>query len=226
LAVGDLLGSSLMNLLILALLDLSHHSRGRMLSKQAAAHALSGSLSAALMCVVALGLLTGRLLERYSMLGVSAATYALGVSYLFGLRLVFLDQRIARQKAAELGLHESHPVPSMTFRGAIAGFVASAGAILLAGPFLAQASKPDGRSDTASRQLGVMAFVFTVTMPWMNVLDSIRKSWSFRPGAVFSSVPRLPQGYRADACMRRQSRPLQLEFGNGYCVRRISAVDS
>ena len=28
LAVGDLLGSSLMNLLILALLDLSHHSRG------------------------------------------------------------------------------------------------------------------------------------------------------------------------------------------------------
>jgi len=40
LAVGDLLGSSLMNLLILAMLDLSHHSRGRMLSKQGAAHAL------------------------------------------------------------------------------------------------------------------------------------------------------------------------------------------
>ena len=40
LAVGDLLGSSLMNLLILAVVDLSYYSRGRMLSKQAAAHAL------------------------------------------------------------------------------------------------------------------------------------------------------------------------------------------
>ena len=71
LAVGDLLGSSLMNLLILALLDLSYHSRGRMLSKQAAAHALSGSVSAVLTCLIALGLLTGKLQGAHAVLGVT-----------------------------------------------------------------------------------------------------------------------------------------------------------
>ena len=43
-AVGNLIGSSLFNLLILGILDLSHHSRGRMLSRASAAHALSATL--------------------------------------------------------------------------------------------------------------------------------------------------------------------------------------
>src|SRR5512133_2743897 len=45
LAAGDLLGSCLCNLLILAVLDLSHFSRGRMLSSLASAHALSGMMT-------------------------------------------------------------------------------------------------------------------------------------------------------------------------------------
>jgi cation:H+ antiporter len=74
LAVGDLLGSSLMNLLILALLDLTYHSRGKMLSRQAAAHALSGTLAAALTALVGVGLLTGKALAPYSLLGIGPAT--------------------------------------------------------------------------------------------------------------------------------------------------------
>ena len=57
LAVGDLVGSSLMNLLILAVMDLSHRSRGRMLSRAAAAHALSGTLTIALTALVGVGIL-------------------------------------------------------------------------------------------------------------------------------------------------------------------------
>jgi len=140
LAVGDLLGSSLMNLLILALLDLSHHSRGRMLSKQAAAHALSGSVSAALACLIALGLLTGTWLGTYSVLGISPAIYAVVVSYLLGVRLVYLDQRIAHRTAAEEGAIPHEPVAGMSLGKALAGFAACAGAILLAGPFLAHAA--------------------------------------------------------------------------------------
>jgi cation:H+ antiporter len=140
LAVGDLVGSSLMNLLILALLDLTRHSRGRMLSKQGAAHALSGSVSAALVCLVALGLLTAKALGNYEVLWFQPAVLAVAVAYLFGVRLVYLDQKISQRSALEQGalLHES--LAKMTLRKALAGFAVCAVAILLAGPFLAAAA--------------------------------------------------------------------------------------
>ena len=54
LAVGDLMGSSLFNLLILAVLDLSHRSRRRMFSHAAAAHALSATMTSTLYVLAAI----------------------------------------------------------------------------------------------------------------------------------------------------------------------------
>jgi cation:H+ antiporter len=48
LAVGDLMGSSLFNLLILAVLDLTRYTHGRMLSETSARHALAATVSIAL----------------------------------------------------------------------------------------------------------------------------------------------------------------------------------
>ena len=140
LAVGDLLGSSLMNLLILAVLDLSHHSRGKMLSKQAAAHALSGSLSAALTVLVGLGLLTGKALAEYSILNVSPAIILVAVAYAFGVRLVYLDQRIAAHGNHEHAPQEIPVPPGMTLGKALIGFAMCAAVIFIAGPFLASAA--------------------------------------------------------------------------------------
>lgn len=140
LAVGDLLGSSLMNLLILAVLDLTHHSRGKMLSKQAAAHALSGSLSAALTALVGLGLLTGKALAEYAIFNVSPAIILVAIAYAFGVRLVYLDQRIAAHGDHEHPPQEI-PVPAgMTLGKALAGFAICAVVIFVAGPFLAEAA--------------------------------------------------------------------------------------
>jgi cation:H+ antiporter len=139
LAVGDLLGSSLMNILILAILDLTHHSRGRMLSRQAAAHALSASVSAAMACLVALGLLIGKWVGAVSLLGISPVIYAVVLAYVFGVRLVYLDQRIAHRTAAEQGA-QPEACPARSLGWAVAGFAACAGAILVAGPFLAHAA--------------------------------------------------------------------------------------
>ena len=50
LAVGDLLGAALMNMLVLAGLDMLQPSRGRMLSR-AAAHALSGTMAMTLLAI-------------------------------------------------------------------------------------------------------------------------------------------------------------------------------
>ena len=48
--LGDLLGAALMNMLVLAGLDMLQPSRGRMLSR-AAAHALSGTMAMTLLAI-------------------------------------------------------------------------------------------------------------------------------------------------------------------------------
>jgi len=139
-AVGDLLGSSLMNLLILAVLDLSQHSRGRMLSRQAAAHALAGSVSIGLTALAALGLLTGKAFAPYAVFGISPVIFVLVAAYMLGVRLIYLDQRIAHRAAIELG-HSPVSVPAdMTLGRALLGFAVCACAIFVAGPYLAESA--------------------------------------------------------------------------------------
>jgi cation:H+ antiporter len=164
LAVGDLLGSSLMNLLILALLDLTHHSRGKMLSRQAAAHALSGTLAAALTALVGLGLLTGKVLAPYSLLGIGPATLLLIAAYFLGVRLIYLDQRMAARTAADSP--HAAPPPEMTLTRAIAGFAVCAAVILVAGPFLAHAADELAKqSGLGGTFVGTTLVAFSTSLP-------------------------------------------------------------
>ncbi len=101
LAIGDLLGSSLMNLLILAVLDLTQHSRGKMLSRAASGHALGGAVVISLTAIVALALLVDRPLGGRTMLGIGAGTWLVLVTYVLSVRMIFLDQRIAAQTLAD-----------------------------------------------------------------------------------------------------------------------------
>jgi cation:H+ antiporter len=137
LAIGDLVGSSLMNLLILAAMDLTHHGRGKILSRAAAAHALSGTLGIALTAIVGVGILVAPRFPEATLFGVHAAAWALVVGYVFGVRLVFLDQRIAARQAAETGATAEQKPHGPLWRY-IAGFVAAAAVIFVAGPYLAE----------------------------------------------------------------------------------------
>ena len=143
LAVGDLLGSSLMNLLILGVLDLLHYSRGRMLSHTSAAHALSGTMSISLTALAALAIFSGRRLGGASVAGVGVGAWAVLVVFLLGLRLVFFDQKVAAVAAAVDGPSPASSAissPPQALRGAVIGYVLSAAAILVAGPLLAFAA--------------------------------------------------------------------------------------
>jgi cation:H+ antiporter len=95
LAVGDLLGSSLMNLSILAVLDLTHRSRGKMLSRAAAGHALSGTMSIAMTALVGLAILAAPQIPAWSVLGASVPAWMILGAYCLGVRMVFLDQRLS-----------------------------------------------------------------------------------------------------------------------------------
>ena len=139
-AMGDLLGSSLMNLLILAALDLTHHSGGKMLSRTAAAHALSGLFSIALTGLVGLGLLTARKAENWAFLGIHAWVWVIAIGYALGVRMVFLDQRIATRAAEESITPPEEARPPMPLWKAGLGFLIAALVIVLTGPYLAHAA--------------------------------------------------------------------------------------
>jgi len=139
LAFGDLMGSSLFNLMILAILDLSTQSKGRMLSRQAARHALSGNLSVAIVAVVTLGLLAQPVLASGQWAGISYGLWCVLAAYVFGVRLVFMDQKASRIEAISEGAELSHSRKghwSLPF----IGFAIAAAVIVFVGPFLAEAA--------------------------------------------------------------------------------------
>jgi cation:H+ antiporter len=138
-AVGDLIGSSLMNLLILAVMDLSHRSRGKMLSRAAAAHALSGTLGIALTALVGVGILVAPHAPQLSFWNVHITVWAIAIGYCLGVRVVFLDQRIAAREVKESGAaEEAHPRGKLSKY--VAGFAAAAAVIVFVGPRLAEAA--------------------------------------------------------------------------------------
>lgn len=139
LALGDLMGSSLFNLLILAVLDLSVHSRGRMLSRQAARHALSGNVSAALAAVVAISLLTQPILGGGEVLGTSYGLWLVAFGYLCGVRLIYCDQHASRIEAGAEGAISEESALASWHRPAL-GFLAAATVIVISGPYMAEAA--------------------------------------------------------------------------------------
>jgi cation:H+ antiporter len=89
LTVGGMLGSSLANLLILALLDLVSRRPGRVLSGAASSHALSGVVGGLLTGLILLGLLLD---SAWSVLRLGPASWAVIFAYGWGTRLVYLNQ--------------------------------------------------------------------------------------------------------------------------------------
>jgi len=134
-AVGDLMGSSLFNLLILAVIDMLHQSRGRLLSRASAAHALSATVSMLLTALAAAGILLGQHHEQ-TIFGVDLTSFAILIAYVLGVRLVLYDQKAAAGTQDVL----MPAGPKTTLARASAGFVGAAAAILVAGPFMAEAA--------------------------------------------------------------------------------------
>ncbi len=93
LAAGGVLGSSLVNLLILALVDLISRRPGKILTRSAAAHALSATVGALLTGLILLGILLN---SEHTWLCVGPCSWAVIVSYGLCARLIYLDERASR----------------------------------------------------------------------------------------------------------------------------------
>lgn len=141
LAVGDLLGSSLFNLLILAVLDFTFPSafRGTAFSPRFLHHALAAILTIILTAIIGIGI-ASRI--ETSLFGVSLFSWAVVLVYLYGLRLIFLESN-GNSDLADGSIQEQTVMTdpnSKALVSAISGYLASAFAILVSAPYLVEAA--------------------------------------------------------------------------------------
>jgi cation:H+ antiporter len=186
LAVGDLIGSSLMNLLILAILDLPVVSRGLMLSRLAAGHALSGNVSAALTILMGLCLVTRPVSAAGEVLGVSYGIGLIVAGYVLGVRLVYYDQRASAALAEKVLTEKRHGGLAKP----IAGFVLAAGVIVLAGPYLSHAAADIAElSGLGKTFVGTTLVAFSTSLPELvTSITAVRMgAYDLAIGNVFGS---------------------------------------
>ena len=133
---GGVLGSSLVNLLILALVDLISRRPGRILTRSAAAHALSATVGALLTALILLGIILD---TSWSMLRIGPASWAVIAAYALCARLIFLDQRESSKHAAgELPAETEENQASRPLALSILGFIAATVVIFFVAPMLAE----------------------------------------------------------------------------------------
>jgi cation:H+ antiporter len=188
LAVGDLFGSCLANLLILAILDLMQRSSGGMLSRRAARHALSGSMSVALITVAGLTLLTAPLVGNVEFLGISPGLWVLAIVYIGGVRIVYLDQRVFAAEAVADTQLVTEPLGSLA--KAVLGFAMAAVVILIVGPFMAHAAESFAKATGLGRTfVGTTLVALSTSLPeFVASLAAIRMgAYDLAIGNVFGS---------------------------------------
>lgn len=89
LAMGNLLGACLVNLLILAIADAVHHSHKKRFSLTSAAHALSACQLVILISIVAMGILLTPATGSFTFLNASIPSYLLLFIYLLSMRIIY-----------------------------------------------------------------------------------------------------------------------------------------
>jgi len=131
LAAGNLLGSNMFNMFLLAILDMVHYKR-RLLRKAALKHALSGSLATLMIGIVMFSILAN-MKARVGWVGVDSliliATYFIAVWLIRG-------QNQGMGAAQQLEIPAGYP----SLRRGIIGFLLAAGALAVITPWMVNAA--------------------------------------------------------------------------------------
>ena len=174
LAIGDLFGSSMANMLILGAADLTARQT-RLMLEVATTQATIGVLAIALTAIAAAGVLAGDM----AVLGYFGwPSLAIAGGYVLGMRLIYKnrgdkpsssddDQRAEKPRKAGL-------------RGPIIGFALSAAAILVAAPFLASSAGELARQWGISSGFFGMVFLAAATsLPELAVVVAAMRTGAY-----------------------------------------------
>lgn len=159
--VGDLMGSTLANMLILAVLDLVY-ARRYILQSVAVHHAVVGLLAIVLTTIAGVAITAGGL-GRVGFVGVE--TLVIAAVYLAGMRMVFLMTREAAGAIVAEASSEAQP-PRRELRRAVGAFVAAGIGLALVAPFLViSAEAVSIESGLSQTFVGTLLVGFTTSFP-------------------------------------------------------------
>jgi cation:H+ antiporter len=166
LATGDLLGSCLFNLLILALLDFGYPSKFRRtsFSPKFLHHSLAAVLTMVLTSLVGIAIASGSAL---SVFGVSVFLWGVMFFYLYGVRLILMDGRAENTMTGpgEAKSDSSLPKSFELFR-AFAGYALSSCIILGTAPSLVDAADQVAiRMNLGHSFVGTTLVALTTSLP-------------------------------------------------------------
>lgn len=184
LAVGDLFGSSMANMLILALVDLLL-PRQRMLRRASLDSALVACLAIALNALAALLVLSG---AGGAVGGVGIGSTALLLGYGLGLHVVLRQSRQQPVAAGEPGLDVERPAAPL--RRAAGRFLAAALLVLLAAPAFAWSAKGVAEASGLGHTfVGVWLVGFSTSLPELvTCLAAVRRgAFDLAVGNLFGS---------------------------------------
>ncbi|MDA2909765.1 hypothetical protein MYX04_02400 [Nitrospiraceae bacterium AH_259_D15_M11_P09] len=168
LAVGDLLGAVMTNMLTLGAVDL-YYRRKRVWQRVAFEHALVASLAITLTGITGFFVLLD---TDVTLWGVGVGSLVLAVIYVLGMRLVFLQEDLKRREReresvihAEEGKRRAGGSPP-GLRRASMGFAAAALAILVAAPLLADSAiKIAEATGISTTFIGTSLVAITTSLP-------------------------------------------------------------
>jgi len=181
LAAGDLFGSGMFNMLILALLDVVHF-RERILRQVAVSHALTAALATLLTGMAALFVLA-RIPWRIGWMGLDSLS--LIVIYVGGMWVI---QKEGRRLGAPDGVELD--VPGVGLTHAIVGFLVSAVILAFISPWLVRAAKEIAHiTGLGTGFVGVTLFAFVTSLPEVvTMLVSVRlRAFDMTVGDLFGS---------------------------------------
>lgn len=169
LAVGDLFGSNMANLAILAVADLAVR-RTRILTRVAINQALVGVLGICLAAVAAAGALT----SSFTLAGLAWPTLAIGFAYGAGMRLLHRNRpEPPFRRPEDVAAARRHAAP---LRRSLLGFALSALVILIAAPSLARSGAVlADQLGLSTGFVGLLLVAFATSLPEVAVsVESIR----------------------------------------------------
>ncbi|MCA9049382.1 MAG: hypothetical protein KDA89_11685 [Planctomycetaceae bacterium] len=181
LTAGDVLGSSLVNLLILAILDLASRQPGRILTKEAAAHALSATVACILRGLVMLGILLD---ASWSLMRLGPVSWVILLTYALCARLLFLDQRVALRHEIETGHIDPATEKPGKLSTSIVWFAGAAAVIFLVAPYLAEAADELAQKTGLGRTFFGTLFVAAMT----SLPEAVSTFTAIRMGTVDMAV--------------------------------------
>lgn len=168
LAVGDLFGSNMANMLILGLIDLANRQR-RVWQQVAFEQTLIASLAVALTGLAAVFILFN---ANIAYAGVGVDTLLLFFAYVFGMRVVYRQEDLKRrQRARERVVESTFPthdpaVRRQAARSAVAGFTLATLAIFITAPFLASSAKDIAeQTGLGTTLVGTTLVAMTTSLP-------------------------------------------------------------